>query len=251
MKILIVDDEKPARDRLHDLIIELDPGHSIMQAENGKTALHKIAEDPPELVLMDIRMPVMDGLEAAYHLAAMHPSPAIVFTTAYQDHALAAFETNAVDYLLKPIRRERLQQAIERAQIISRARLADILANEPAAGSRSCLSATSMGKVALVPIAEIGYLKAEHKYVLAGCGSREILVDESLKSLEAEFPDRFLRIHRNALIAPGCVASLKKDKDGSYTVQLSGYPKAMAVSRRHLADVRRIIRNMGKSKLPA
>ena len=246
MKILIVDDEEPARARLHDLLREIDPEIVITGAENGKTALQIAGRENFDLVLMDIRMPVMNGLEATYHLSRMLPAPAVVFTTAYQDHALAAFEANAVDYLLKPIRRDRLRQAMERARMISRARMENILAREPDRPVRGFLVTTNARRTELVPVEEISYLRAEEKYVVVGCGNREILIEEPLKSLEDEFGGRFLRIHRNALVAIASIASLQREPDGSASLCLRDGGLKLTVSRRHLPEVRKAIRNIAK-----
>ncbi len=247
MKILIVDDEEPARARLHDLLREIDPENEIAEAENGKSALQTAGREDFDLVLMDIRMPVMNGLEAAYHLSRMQPAPAVVFATAYQDHALAAFEANAVDYLLKPIRRDRLQQAMERARIVSQARMENVLAREPGRPARGFLVATNARRTELVPVEEIFYFKAEEKYVMAGCGDREIVIEEPLKSLEEEFGDRFLRIHRNALVAVAHIGSLQREPDGGVSLSLRDSGMKLAVSRRHLPDVRKAIRRMVKN----
>ena len=245
MKILIVDDEQLARERLKDLISESDGSHSIREAGNGLIALDVVEEWNPDLVLLDIRMPVMDGMEAAYHMANRVPQPAVVFTTAYQDHAIEAFETNAADYLLKPIHRERLQQSIEKARVLNRARITLLRDNDPGVQARTHLSTSNLGKIELIPVAEICFLKAEQKYVMVGWRGRETLIDDSLKSLEAEFSDRFLRIHRNALIALAFVEAFTRDRDGKYRVRLRGVKEELAVSRRHLRDVRRVMKNPG------
>ncbi len=244
MKILIVDDEQLARERLKDLIHEYDKGHIILQADNGLTALQAVANEQPDVILLDIRMPVMDGLEAAYHLAALKSPPAIVFTTAYQDHAIDAFDANAIDYLLKPIRNERLQLALEKAQMMNRARITRLREVDPDIKPRTHLSSSSQGKIQLIPISEVRYLKAEQKYVMAGWTGREVLLNESLKTLEAEFPHRFLRIHRNALVALEHIEALDKDKDGSFHIRLHGVSERLLTSRRHLHAVRRAIRQL-------
>lgn len=238
MKILIVDDEQLARERLKDLLVELDNAHQLHEAANGVDALKLIEDFAPEIVLLDIRMPLMDGLETASHLSKITASPAIIFTTAYQDHALQAFDTNAVDYLLKPIRTKRLQEALRRAEVFNRGRI-DMLRKQIADNqSRSHLSATHQGKIELIPVTDIRYLKASQKYVSIGRPGRETLVDDSLKSLEVEFRDTFLRIHRNALVALQYVESLEKNKDGSYSLSLQDIAERLLVSRRHLSEVR-------------
>lgn len=247
MKILIVDDEQLARQRLKDMILEFDSSHLILEANNGLTALTLVEKDSPDVILLDIRMPVMDGLETALHLTHIEKAPAIIFTTAYQDHAIEAFEVHAVDYLLKPIRRERLEAALQRSQIINRAAITALRDNPDRPSSRSHLSTTNYGKIELIPVAEIRYLKAEQKYVVVGWSGKESLLDESLKSLETEYPDRFLRIHRNALIAPKSIVSLEKDKDGSFFLHLKDVENGLPVSRRHLHKVRHTLKHLGLS----
>lgn len=244
MKILIVDDEQPARERLKGLLEEIEPAHSLFEAENGLTALMAVDREHPDIVLMDIRMPGMDGLEAAYHLTSFDPQPAVVFTTAYQDHAIQAFEANAVDYLLKPIRRERLEEALNRAAIFNRARLGDLSKDGSSYSPRTHLISTGRGKVELIPVTEIEYLKAEQKYVTAGWQGREILVDEPLKNLESEFSALFLRVHRNALVAKDYIAGLEKTPEGGYRILVKDMEGGLTVSRRHLHAVRKFVKGL-------
>lgn len=242
MKILIVDDEKLARERLHDLVLELHPDVNMTEASNGIDALEQINEDSPEIVLLDIRMPGMDGLEVANHVLQMENQPAIVFTTAYQDHALSAFDANAVDYLLKPIRKERLKTAIERAATVSQAKLSAVNETEGMSSKRTHLSAMIQGNLQLIPIENIYYFKAEQKYVTAAWPGGEILIDESLVSLEDEFSDYFIRIHRNALACTMHIEGLKKTRDGQHTVKLVDIPIELAVSRRHVQEIKKVIK---------
>lgn len=243
MKILIVDDEALARERLHDFIIELYPDAITVEAVNGMEALDKISDHSPDIILLDIRMPGMDGLEVANHLSHMETPPAIVFTTAYQDHALSAFDVNAVDYLLKPIRKERLKTAVERATTVSQSTLSSIKEAEGVSSSRSHLSAMVQGKMQLIPIENIYSLKADQKYVTAAWPGGEILLDESLVSLEAEFSNYFIRIHRNALVAINHIDSLRKTTEGQHAIKLSDMPVELAVSRRHLQDIKKIFKS--------
>ena len=243
-KILIVDDEPLARNRLISLIGELPIEHRIVEAAHGLAALEKITQDPPDIVLLDIRMPVMDGLEVAHHLAGMERPPAVIFTTAYQDHALEAFDTHAVDYLLKPIRKERLQQALERAGILQRARVAELRRLDQPSQPRTHLSATTHGKLKLVPVKDVRYLKADQKYVIAGWPRGELLLDESLVMLEEEFQQRFIRIHRNALVAVEYVDTLTKDKDGELIVTLRDVNTTLQVSRRNAAQVKKALKKL-------
>lgn len=243
MKILIVDDEHLARERLISLINELDSGHNILEAEHGMAALEKISSHHPDIVLLDIRMPVMDGLEVAHHLTQLEHGPAVIFTTAYQDHALQAFDSQAVDYLLKPVRKDRLEQALKRAGILQRAHVQEIRKSDERLQPRICLSASIHGQLKLVAVRDIRYFKAEQKYVIAGWPGGELLLDESLIALEDEFSDRFVRIHRNALIAREYIEMLRKNNDGTTTVTLSGVPVTLQVSRRNLSQLRSMVKS--------
>lgn len=243
MKILIVDDEALARERLHDLTTELYSDVITIEASDGFEALEKIGQDQPDIVLLDIRMPGMDGLEVANHVLHLEEKPAIVFTTAYQDHAISAFDANAVDYLLKPIRKERLQIAIERAAEISRAQITSINEAEEESAARTHLSAMIQGKLQLVPIENIYFFKADQKYVAASWPGGELLLDESLTSLEDEFSNDFIRIHRNALVATKYVDNLSKNNDGQNVIKILDMPVELAVSRRHLPDVKKALKS--------
>jgi len=242
MKILIVDDEALARERLHALVVELYPGAITFEATNGLEALDKVTAHSPEIILLDIRMPGMDGLELANHLLKLETQPAIVFTTAYQDHALSAFDANAVDYLLKPIRKERLKTAIERAAAVSQSKLEILNNTNGVSSTRSHLSALVQGNIQLIPIENIYYLKAEQKYVTAAWPGGEILLDESLVSLEAEFASHFIRVHRNALVAKHHIRGLAKTTDGQHAIQLVDMPIELIISRRHLFEIKKILK---------
>ncbi len=241
MKILIVDDEPLARQRLVGLIGELGFSAELYEAENGLVALEFVKTNTPDIVLLDIRMPVMDGLETAQHICNWELSPAVIFTTAYQEHALKAFDINAIDYLLKPVKKERLQQAIERATTLQRGRIEKIRQKESNV-ARAFLSARFHGNLKLVPVNEVRYLRAEQKYVAAGWPEGELLLDESLVSLEKEFPDQFFRIHRNALIAIPFVDTLVTADDGSCTIKMRGVGNELPVSRRNLAELRKLLK---------
>jgi len=245
MRILIADDESPARQRLRAMLDEMG-GHEIVgEAASGLEVIEQLGKSAAEIVLLDIRMPGMDGLETARHLCNLDPAPAVIFTTAYQEHALSAFETDAADYLLKPIRRERLAQALDRAQVISRGRLAELREREPGAQARSHLSSMIQGRIELAAVSEIRYFRAEQKYVTAARPGGELLLDESLKNLEEEFGEQFLRVHRNALVALQHVESLDRDAEGNHVIRLKDIETPLKVSRRHLSQVRKTLRNRG------
>jgi len=241
VRILVVDDEAPARQRLCRLLEELDGCQVCGEATNGREALLQCDRDGPDIVLMDIRMPNMDGLEAASHLAGLEQSPAVIFTTAYGDHALEAFDANAVDYLLKPIRKERLVEALGKARRITKAQ-AGALTDGDQSPQRTHICAHQLGSLQLIPAADIRYFQAGEQYVTVYFGSGEILIDESLKSLEAEFGRRFVRIHRNALVALSYLEKMEKDSDGRNYIHLRDIPGRLEVSRRHVAVLRRLLK---------
>lgn len=241
MKILIVDDETPARDRLRDLIRELDARHQVLEAGNGLEALRIAEQEQPDVVMLDIRMPVMDGLEAAQHLTLLNAPPAVLFTTAYDEHALKAFDANAVDYLLKPIRLQRLQTALDKARVLQRARLQP--AQEQGA-MRTHIGAVVQGRLQLIPVPEIRYFKAEQKYVTVYWPGHEALIDDSLRTIEDEFGALFLRIHRNALVAVAHIEALEKGDDGNYLISLRDTPEKLAVSRRLGREVKQRLKEL-------
>lgn len=244
MKILIVDDEALARGRLRGLVTELG-GHVVVgEAASGKEALAQAAIQQPDVVLMDIRMPEMDGLEAALHLAMLEAPPAVIFTTAYSDHALAAFEAHATDYLLKPIRKEQLERALGKARQLNRVQLSSVRRASSEACVRRYIGARVRGAIQLIPVADIVYFKADQKYVTVRTAATEVLIEDSLRMLEEEFGARFVRIHRNSLVAADSVAALEKDDTGNCLVCLRGIPERLEVSRRHVAELRRYLKQL-------
>ena len=235
-RILLADDEAPARQRLRDLLDECRetfPLAIVDEARTGREALEVLNREKVDIVLLDIRMPDMDGLEAARHIAGMPSPPAIIFTTAFDSYALKAFEVNAIDYLLKPIRRERLLTALSKTRAappVSREALA-AAANLP----RRHLSVHERGKIHLVPLADVLYLRAELKYVTVRTAEREFLVEESLTKLEEEFADNFVRIHRNCLVARPAIAGFERNAEESesgWAVVIRATGEKLAVSRR-------------------
>ena len=241
LQVLVVDDEPLARKRLARLLAELEGYELAGEADNGLNAISACQRLHPDIVLMDIRMPAMDGLEACRLIMAEEETPAIIFCTAYDDYALAAFESQAIAYLLKPARKESLHKALQRAQRLHRARLSHLKA---AAGSRRAhLSASTRQGVELVPVAEVRLLAAEQKYVSACHPGGELLLEDSLRDLETEFPEDFVRIHRNALVNLRHVDGLENSMDG-VVVCLSGIERRPQVSRRHLAALRKLLRGI-------
>jgi len=243
LRVFIVDDEAPARARMKALLADIAaelPNETVGEAANGVEALARLAEARADVALVDIRMPQMDGIELARHLAGAEHPPAVVFTTAYDQYAVQAFELNAVDYLVKPVRAQRLAAALERARRAphpGRETLAR-LAPEP----RRHLSVSERGRILLVPVYEILYLKAELKYVTARTVAREYLLDESLTHLEQEFAVRFVRVHRNCLVARQAIAGFERsaaeDGEAHWTVLLAGLAEKLPVSRRQWSAVK-------------
>lgn len=237
MKVLLVDDEALARERLRRLLTELPDVSVCGEAGDGRSALALCAELQADVVLLDIRMPGMDGLEAARHLAGLPDPPAVIFTTAFGDHALEAFEACAVDYLLKPIRAERLAAALGNARRLTRAQAAQIDA-DGGGGARNHICVRVRGNLQLIPVADIRFFRADNKYVTARTGDAEYLLEESLKALEDEFGARFVRIHRNALVAAAFIVGLEKNAEGQCMVALAGVNERLEVSRRHQPELR-------------
>lgn len=242
MKILIVDDEKLARERLKQLVSSLLPNPELVEAGNGREALFAVNASHPDLVLMDIRMPVMDGLESAMHLSHMDNPPSVIFTTAYDQHAVAAFEVNAVDYLLKPIRRERLETALGKVSQWSTQQLQNIRDQDELGGARSHISVQLRGQITVIPVAEIVYFMADNKYVRVRTATERHFIEDSLVNLEQEFEDRFLRIHRNAIASIAHIRAMEKQPSGRWHLRLKDVDETLEVSRRHTAGVRNWIR---------
>ena len=241
MKVLVVDDEALARERLISMLAA-DPAIEITgEAATGRAAIEQVAAERPDVVLMDIRMPEMDGLEAARHLAGLSEPPAVIFTTAYGDHALEAFEACAADYLLKPIRSERLMAALANACRLNRAQAAT-LGGLPESRQRSHLCVPLRGSLQLVPVADIRYFQADNKYVTVRTGEGEFLIEEALRGLEEEFGDAFIRIHRNALVARRYLSGLERDAEGRLCAVLRGVDERLEVSRRQQSEVRRLLK---------
>jgi two-component system, LytTR family, response regulator AlgR len=249
VKVLIADDEPMARERLRALLAEHADMQLVAEAGDGSAALDACAEHTPDVVLLDISMPGIDGLEAARHLATFDPRPAVVFCTAYDEHALSAFEAAAVDYLVKPIRRERLAIALDRARtfVAGRApRHEDVV---PASSNgngkrRTHLCARLRGSLRLIAIEDIRYLQAEEKYVVVHHARGEDLIEESLKSLETEFVDHFVRIHRNCLVSREELVELRRASDGRIEAVLRHGEKPLEVSRRCVPHLRDMVRHL-------
>lgn len=238
MKILVVDDEQLAREHIKRLLLELGPDYRLTgEAANGEQAVMACSEHAVDLVLMDIHMPGMNGLEAARLISDQPLPPAMIFTTAYSEHALSAFDVSAVDYLLKPVRREKLLAALRKAASITRPQMATSTLMDA-----EFLVSNVRDRVQRIPLADIFYLRADSKYVTARHPDGEALLEDSLKFLAERYPQQFYRVHRNALVNMSRVSGLEKELGGQLYVTFHGIDDRLEVSRRHQAEVRKAMR---------
>ncbi len=243
MRVLVVDDEGLARNRLRQIIADLDGYEFAGEASNGEQAIAIASDVRPDIVLLDIRMPGLGGIETAHHLNALENPPAVVFTTAYDEYAIEAFEAKAVGYVLKPVRRSRLKSALENATRIAGSTLHDVANQTGSDGPREHVCAQIHNQLTLIPVANINFFRADQKYVAVHHSDGQCLIDESLKELEEEFADRFVRIHRGALVAVDKIETLEKTVEGATRIVLRDHSqdddKQLIISRRHLAELRR------------
>ncbi len=235
MKVLIADDEPLARERLRMLLSAHGDVVVVAESGDGQATLDACARAQPDVVLLDIAMPGIDGLDVARHLARFEPRPAVVFCTAYDSHALSAFEAAAIDYLMKPVRGERLATALERARTFLAGRVGTAV---PAAAGRRVLCARLRGNLRLIPLEDVFYLQAEEKYVVVHHVHGEDLIEESLRSLEEEFGTRFVRIHRNCLVSRERLQELRRTAAGQVQAVLRGVAQPLEVSRRCVAALK-------------
>lgn len=244
MRILIVDDEKLARERLTRMLQSMEerPHEVVGEAGNGVEAVALADQTQPDVVLLDIRMPGMDGLEAARHFTDFEEPPAVIFCTAYEEHAVEAFDLQAVGYLLKPVRRENLQAALEQARRLNKAQIAAL--SDTDKQRRTHISARTRRGIELIAVDDVRYFQADQKYVTVRHRDGEILIDETLRELEEEFDDRFIRVHRNALIAGHYVEGLDRTPDGHYRIRLRDIEEPIDISRRHVPTVRRFVKSL-------
>jgi len=249
LSVLIVDDEAPARARLRDLLADIAPevpNAVLAEAGDGLQALAAIEGRRVDVVLVDIRMPTMDGIELARHLAHLQPPPAVIFVTAYDSYAVQAFELNALDYLLKPVRAQRLAAALQKTRQL-RPPAAPVLA-QLQQRARTHLSCHERGRLLLIPLLEVIYLKADLKYVTARTCEREYLLDESLTQLEQEFSERFIRLHRSVLVAKDAICGFEKnasdDAETQWQALLRGVAEKLPVSRRQWPLVKSYARQL-------
>ena len=243
IRVFIADDEEPARERLKELLSDIAaevPSEVVGEARNGLEAIERMPQSGAEVLLLDIQMPGMGGLEVARHLATLEKPPTVVFVTAHDRHAVEAFELNALDYLLKPVRAERLAAALKKTSALNREQLAQ--ASEVA---REYLSVAERNRIVLVPVREIIFLRAEQKYVTVRTSSREHLIEEPLVSLEREFAATFVRIHRNCLVSRAAIRGFERaggpDEEPHWQVVLEGLEERLPVSRRQWPILRELV----------
>jgi two-component system response regulator AlgR len=248
LRIFIADDEAPARERLKELLSDIAPElptEVVGEAQNGKEALEQLPSSNAQILLLDIQMPGMGGLEVARHLAALPAGPAVVFVTAHDRHAVEAFELNALDYLMKPVRAARLADALRKAAADGAPQPQRLA--QAAKGPREYLSVVERNRIVLVPVREIVYLRAELKYVTLRTRSGEHLIEEPLVALEAEFAEHFVRVHRSCLVARAAVRGFERAaQDGEephWNVVLEGIAERLPVSRRQWATVRALVKD--------
>ncbi|MCK7544518.1 LytTR family DNA-binding domain-containing protein [Marinobacter bryozoorum] len=241
-RVIIADDEPLARERLGRMVDELDGYQVVAEAATGMQVLEAVASHAPDILLLDIRMPGGDGLEIAEQLGTQTAPPAIIFCTAYDEYAIRAFDVQAAAYLLKPVRRQALADALRRAERLNRAQLQALRTRQ--ADNPQHLSVTSTRGTELVDMTRVRYCEADQKYVTLHHDKGETLTDLSLKALEQRFPDHLLRIHRNTLVGTRYVQALERQDDGACQLRLSDVPDALPVSRRHVARVRQRLREL-------
>jgi two-component system, LytTR family, response regulator AlgR len=238
LRTLIVDDEPPARERLRSLLAEIEGIEVVGEATNGEECLQLAVQLGPDVVLLDVRMPGIDGVSAARQLTSLIEPPAVIFTTAYDEYALTAFEAQAVGYLMKPIRKERLEAALAHAQRLTRPQLQSLASNTSTTERRTHIAARQRDELRLIPVEEIAYFFAEQKYTTVYHEKGENLIEDSLRSLEEEFGSGFVRIHRNALVSVRYLETIERNPDGQYFVRLRGRAEPLQVSRRMASELR-------------
>ena len=244
MDILICDDEPLAVERLSRLVNQL--GHHVVAtAEHGKQAIEFVKQYEPDVVLLDIQMPEMDGISCAQHLRALDPMPAEVFCTAYDEHALSAIQSHAQGYLLKPIAKYDLEQVLTTLTRLTQAQVSNIEKKEAMEEKiqRQQIAAKTYRGLELIPTENIYYFLADQKYVTVRHKNGTVLIDETLKGLEQEFTNKFIRIHRNALISLDYLDGLELVATGQYQVRCRDLDEKLAVSRRHLPILRERMQN--------
>ncbi|PIE40592.1 MAG: DNA-binding response regulator [Gammaproteobacteria bacterium] len=248
MRVLICDDEPLARDRIRRMLEKIQQVEVVGEARNGIDLLDRIPLTQPDIVITDIRMPGMDGMEAAGHIAGMAEPPAVIFCTAYDEYAVQAFQVQAIGYLLKPVRQEDLEKVLAKAECVNKAQLNAVREGmaqqprdeEPAFQGRRHISTKTHRGVELIPVEAVRFFMADQKYVTVCYPEGNVLIDDTLKELEEEFGNRFLRVHRNALVALAHIDGLEHHQN-QYQLRFKGVDARVTISRRHLAAVKKIM----------
>ena len=243
MKVLVVDDESLARERLLRLLAKLRPDTQCLEAADGEEALEQVKAHAPDLVLLDIHMPGKDGLEVAAQFDALDSPPAVIFCTAYDEYALEALRHQAVAYLLKPVRSGELAQALDNAGRVNRVQLASLRVEQAVSQGtgdvRTQVSSETHRGLETMPVDEVRCFLAEQKYVTAYSSQGQLLIPDTLKDLQQEFGESFVRVHRNALVALAHIVRLHRDERIGWCVELEGVEERPIVSRRHLSEVKK------------
>jgi two-component system response regulator AlgR len=246
MDVLIVDDEPLARQRLERMLEKLEGYDLVAAVDNGDAALQAICLFDPDVVLLDVRMPGEDGLSVARRISELDDPPAVIFCTAFDQYALDAFGTEAVGYLLKPIKAEQLLEVLTKAQKLNKVQRAayEQTVSKPLENQRSHISTKTRRGVELIPLDDVRYFIADHKYVTVYHLKGEHLLDDTLKELEEEFGNRFLRIHRNALVSVKHIVAIERSAQGQYQVRLGDIEARPIVSRRHAGGLRALLKQL-------
>lgn len=238
LRVLIVDDEPPARERLASLLADMSDVELVGQASTGDEALELSGDLAADVVLLDVRMPGMDGVELARRLAATAEPPAVIFTTAYDEYAVNAFDAQAAGYLLKPIRREKLESALAQCLRLTRPQRASAEVAARFSTRRSHLPVKQREGIKLLALGDVRCFIADQKYTTVRHTGGEDLIEDSLRMLEEEFGDAFVRIHRSALVNVAHLELIERDADGQYFVRLRGTSDRLSVSRRMASDLK-------------
>ncbi|GLS27074.1 LytR/AlgR family response regulator transcription factor [Marinibactrum halimedae] len=246
MDIIVVDDEPLARARLIKLIAEIEGCRVLDEAGNCENAVAAVERHDPDLVLLDVRMPGSNGLNAAEAINQLDDPPAIIFCTAYDEYAINAFDLGAVGYLLKPVRIEKLKEVLEKAKKVNRVQRAAAKESKTPLenAKRTHISAKTRRGVKLIDINHVQFFQADQKYVTCHYDGGTLLIDDTLKELEQEFSSLFVRTHRNALVFIGAIEAMEKSQEGTYYLRLKATEETPAVSRRHVSKVKELLMSL-------
>lgn len=240
MDVIIVDDEPLARKRLYNMVTKC--GYIVVaEAANGIEAIDAISAHDPEIVLLDIEMPGETGLEVAKKIAELEAPPAIIFTTAYDQYALEAFDTSAGSYLLKPVQQAQLEAALNKAKNITKLQL-EFLKEEQTSSQRQHITSKGHRGIELIALEDIRYFMADQKYVMVISVNGKILIDETLKELEEEFSRQFIRVHRNSLVSIKHILGLERDRQGHYSLRIANTEDTPIVSRRYASKIKSLLK---------